>query len=88
MHQLARADRCASQLRATIRDHFVRVCVRARAGTGLENVEREMVVQFSIDDFLGRLHNQRAALGVEQSEIVIGLRSRPFNQSERANEGP
>src|ERR1700736_4266096 len=42
MDELARADRFARQLRATIRDHFVRLCVRARAGTGLENVEREM----------------------------------------------
>ena len=62
VNRIFRADRFAGQLAATIRDHFVGVCVRARAGAGLENVEREMFVELSFDHFLRRLHDQGAAL--------------------------
>ena len=65
VHQLARADLFAGQLRATVGDHFVCVRVGARARTGLENVERKMVVQFALDHFFGCLHDQGGALGVE-----------------------
>ncbi len=47
-----------------------------------------MFIQLSIDNFLRGLHNQSAALGVEQTEIMIGLRGRPFDHTERANEWP
>ena len=40
------------------------------------------------DHFLRRLHDERAALGVEQAKIVIGLRGGPFQQAKRANKGP
>ena len=82
VNRVARADRFAGQLAAAIGDDFVRVRVRARAGAGLENVEREMFVELALDHFLGRLHNERAALGIEQTEIVIGLRRRPFQQDQ------
>ena len=88
VNRLARADRFAGQLAAAIRDDLVRVRVRARAGAGLENVEREMLVELAFDHFLGRLHDERAAMRVEQAEIVIGLRGGPFDQAERANERP
>ena len=38
------------------------------------------------DHFLRRLDDERAALGIEQTEIVIRLRGRPFQQAERADE--
>ena len=88
MNGLARADRFAGELAAAVRDHFVRVRVRARAGTGLENVEREMFVELALDHFFRRLDDERAAMGVEQTEIVIRLRRGPFDQTERANERP
>ena len=65
MHDFARADLLAGQLRAAVGNHFVRVRVRARAGTSLKNVERKMLVQFPLDHFFGRLHDQRRAFGVE-----------------------
>ena len=88
MNRITRADRFSRQLAATIRDHFVRVRVRARAGTGLENVEREMLVQFALHDFLRRLHDERAPMGIEQTEIGIRLRGGPFDQAQSANERP
>ena len=45
-----------------------------------------MFVELSVRHFLGCLHDQRRAFCVEQSEIVIGLRGRPLNQPQRANE--
>ena len=88
VNRLARADRFAGELAAAIGDDFVRVRVRARAGAGLENVEWKMFVELALHHFLGRLDDERAALGIEQTEIVIGLRGGPFHQAERANERP
>ena len=88
MNRLARADRFPGELAAAIRDHLVRVRVRARARAGLENIEREMLVELALDDFLRGLHDERAALGIEQPEIVVRLRGGPFDQTKRADERP
>ncbi len=88
MNLLARADRFACQLSAPVRDYFIGVRVGARARAGLKNVEREMVVEFSLSDFLGCLRDQGRALCVQQSEIMVSLRGSPFDQAERANEWP
>ena len=86
VHRIFGADLFAGELAATVRDHFVRVCVCARAGTGLENVEREMFVELSFRDFFGRLDDERRAVMIEQAEIRVRLRRRPFDQAECANE--
>src|SRR5207244_11099863 len=33
-----------------------------------------------------RLHDQRCALGIQQTQVVIRLPGRPFDQTQRANE--
>ena len=76
------------QLGAAVGDDLVGVRVRARARAGLKNIERKMFVQLALDHFLRRLHDQGAALGIKQSEIVVGLRRRPLDQTERANKRP
>ena len=86
MYQLARTDRFAGQLRATIGNHLIDICVRARAGAGLKNVEWKMFVQFTFGHFLRRLHDERRAVRVEQTEIMIGLGSAPLDQTKRPNE--
>src|SRR5215472_5760614 len=88
MNVLTRSDRSARKLCTAIGDYFVRVCVRARARAGLKNVERKMLIEFSLNYFFGRLRDQRRALGIEQPEIVISLCSRQFDQAQRANEWP
>ena len=88
MNMLVRPDRFACKLRAPVRDYFVRVRVCARSGAGLKNVERKMVVEFSLGNFLRCLHNESGALCVEQAQVMIGLRGRPFDQAQRANERP
>jgi hypothetical protein len=57
MHQFARADRLARELGASIRDNFVCVGVCARPRTGLENIEKKMIVEFSFNNFFSRLHD-------------------------------
>ena len=88
MYVLPRADRFARQLRGTIGDDFVRVRVGAGARTGLKNVQRKMVVEFSVNNFLSRLDDQRRTLCIEQAEIVICLRGSPLDQAKSANERP
>ncbi len=78
---IARADRLVRELATAVRDHLVRVRVRAGAGTGLENIEREMLVELAFGHFLGGLHDQRRAVRIEQSEIVVGLRRAPLDQT-------
>ena len=86
VNRLAGADRFAGELAGAIGDDFVRVRVSARAGAGLENVEWKMFVELALRDLLGRLHDERASFGIEQTEIVIGLCGGPLQQAERTDE--
>jgi hypothetical protein len=52
-------------LRTTISDHLIRVRVRTRAGSGLKNVEREMLVEFALDHLFRRLNDEGGTMGVE-----------------------
>ena len=88
MNRIFRADRFAGELAGAVRDHFVRVRVRARAGTGLENIEREMLVELPFHDFFRRLDDERAPVRIEQAEISVRLGGSPFDQPEGANERP
>ena len=63
--RFARTDRLARQLRTTISDHLIRVRVRTRAGPGLKNVEREMLVEFALDHLFRRLNDEGGTMGVE-----------------------
>src|ERR1051326_7296026 len=86
MHMLARADRFACKLGTTVGYNFICVRVCAGAGAGLKNVEGKMVVQFSVHNLFSGLHDQRGTLGIEQPEIMIRLRSRPFDQTQGTDE--
>ena len=47
-----------------------------------------MVIELPVGDFLGCLHDQRRALGIEQTEVVIRLRRCPLDQPQGANKWP
>jgi len=79
MHRIVRADGLACQLRGPICDYFIGIGICTRARAGLKNVERKMFIEFSIGNFFGGLHDQRRALGVEQTKIVVRLRGRPLD---------
>src|SRR5207237_1523775 len=84
---IARTDRLARQLRATIGDHLIRVRVGTGARPSLKNVDREMLVQFALDHLFRRLNDEGGPAGVEWTKIVIGLGGAPFDQDELAKEG-
>jgi hypothetical protein len=79
MNRITRPDKFSRQLAATIRDHLVRVRVRARAGTGLENVDWKMLVEFALHHFFRSLNDEGTPMGIEQSKIRVRLRGRPFD---------
>ena len=58
-------------LTGEIRDHLVGVHVRARAGAGLEDVDRELVVELAGGDAVAGGGDALGHLGVEQPEIGI-----------------
>ncbi len=86
MHGLLRAHDAAEQLDRAIADHFVGVHVGLRARAGLPDHEREMIVEFSLDDFVGGLADRLREFRVEQAKFLIGHRSRFFEQSEGAHD--
>ena len=66
-------------------DHFIGVHIAAGAGTGLENVEREMGVVCAVGDFGAGALNGRSHLRVHLRQIQIDSRSRPFDQPDGAD---
>ena len=87
MHRLFGADRFAGELAGAVRDYFIRVGVGARARTGLENIERKMLVELPFHHLLRRLDDEGGAMRIEQAEIGVSLGSGPFNQAESADKG-
>ena len=59
---------------ATRRDHLVGVHVRRGAGAGLEDVDRELVVQLAGGDAVGGLGDPGCLVGVEQAELAVHAR--------------
>ena len=57
MNGLLAAHHAAGNFDGAIGDHFVRVHVRLRAAAGLPDAQREMLVEFSGDHFVGGLHD-------------------------------
>ena len=66
-----------ASLRAAVRDDLVHVHVRARAGAGLENIDREMLVELAGDDFLRGLRDEVRAGGIEFAEFAGSPARRP-----------
>src|SRR5581483_10410294 len=66
------------------RDHLVRVHVRRRPRAGLEDVDRELVVELAVRDPICRLRDPLRLLGVEQAELRVHARGRRFDPAEPA----
>src|SRR3989454_5406595 len=81
-------ERMAQDLVRTIRDHLVRIHVRRGPAAGLEDVQREMAVQFAVHHLLARLDDRLADFVVEQSEFHVRLGARHLDQAESIDEPP
>ena len=64
------------------RDHLVRVHVRAGARAGLEDVDRELVVELARCNAVGRRGDAARHVGVEEPEIGICTRSGRLDPAE------
>src|ERR1700761_7023682 len=82
MDRIFQPNRLSRDLTHAIRDHLVGVHVGAGAGTGLENVERKVAVQLSLDNLFRSLNDEACTLFVEFLKLSIGLRGGPLDKPE------
>ena len=68
-------------------DHLVGVHVRAGARTGLEHVDRELVVVLAVGDLGGGGDDRVGLLRRQQAEVLVHLRAGALEQAERADLG-
>src|SRR2546426_4607728 len=81
-------ERMAQDLVRAVLDHLVRIHVRRGPAAGLEDVEREVSVQFPVHHLLARLDDRFADLVVEQAEFHVRLGARHLDQAESVYEPP
>ncbi len=68
-------------------DHLVGIHVAAGARSGLEDVDREMVVVVAVGNLLRGLDDGGSNVVVQQAEPRVGLRCGGLDQAQRADEG-
>src|ERR1043165_445786 len=88
IHIVVRMNFGTEQFTRAMGDDFVGVHVRGSARTGLENVHDELVVPFSVHDFLCGLLNGVSNFAGEQTEFGIRDGGKFFYKTKRADEGP
>jgi len=76
----------AGHFDGAIGDDFVDVHVGLRAAAGLPDVEREVIVEFSGDDFIRGLRDEGALFCGELAEILIDERGGFLEEAEGANQ--
>ena len=87
MDWLLGAHDASEQLDRPVGDDLVRVHVRLRAGAGLPDDEREMIVEFAVDHFLRRADDGFADGRVQSSERHVGFGCRLFDDAEGPYDG-
>src|SRR5204863_564 len=67
-------DRClaACELNRPVGDHLVGVHIRLRAGAGLKDAERELIVECTVDDFLSGAGDEIDLLQRQLAEFAVG----------------
>jgi len=80
------AELAAKHFVGTIGDHLVEVHVGLRAGAGLPDHKRKMIVELALDHFARGADDGAGAALVEQPELAIGFRRGKLDDAERAND--
>jgi len=83
---LLAAHDAAADFNGAIGDDFVDIHVGLRAAAGLPNAQREMLVEFSSDDFIGGLGDERALIRRKFAEVLIDERGGFFEDTEGADQ--
>src|SRR5210317_397701 len=68
------AEGLVKQLTGAVGDDLVSVHVGTGSGAGLEDVEREMIVQVTNNNLFRRIHNGERYALVDQAKLAIDLR--------------
>ena len=83
---LLAAHLAAGEFDGAVGDDLVDVHVGLRAAAGLPDAQREMVVKFSGDDFVGGLRDEFGFFGGEFAEILVDQRGGFLQDAESADE--
>ena len=76
----------AEDLERSVGDHLVGVHVGRRARAALDDVDDELVVQFTVADFRAGRHDRGGTLVIEQTEFAIGHRRSLFHRGQGVDE--
>ena len=71
IHMVVRMHFQSGHFSGARRDHFVRVHVRGRARTGLENIDREMSVKLAVDHLLRRGDDGIGDGRIQQTKVFV-----------------
>ena len=83
VHVVVRVDVVAGERR----DHLVRVHVRRGARAGLEDVDRELVVELACGDAVGGGCDALGLVGVEQAQLGVHAGGSGLDPAEPAGDG-
>src|SRR5260370_497402 len=86
MNRLLRSHLATGDLDRAVRDDLVHVHVRLRAGSGLPDAQRKMILQLPGDHLVGCLRDQLGLLVVQFAEIAIDQRRGLLEDGHRADD--
>ncbi|MHC2439591.1 hypothetical protein ACVMB0_006966 [Bradyrhizobium sp. USDA 4451] len=86
MDRLLGAELAAEHLVGAVGDHLVDVHVGLRAGAGLPDDQRKMIVELAVDHFLRCAGNGVGAARIELAEFAIGLGGRELHHGKRVDD--
>src|SRR3984893_1200435 len=86
MNRCLGAELAAQQFVGAVGDHLVEVHVGLRAGAGLPDHQRKVIVELAVDHLLRGADDGAGAALVEQGEFAIGFRRRELDDAERMND--
>ena len=87
MDRLLGAHLAAENFNRAVGDHFIGIHVGLRAGPGLPDDKREMLVQLAFNDFLGCGDNRFSQFRLKALQRHISARGGLFDNAERPDNG-
>src|SRR5438270_277090 len=85
MDALVLAEPTAKNLLRPIRDHLVRIHVKANAGSGLKYVHNKFAIPLTVNHFLCGGDDGVGYLGIHKTEFLVSFGGGAFNHGDGAN---
>src|SRR6185503_7682709 len=86
MNRFLRPQFAARQFDGAVGDDLVDVHVGLGAAAGLPDTQRELVVEFSGDDFIGGLNDKSGFVGGKLAQVLVDQRAGLFQGSKGADQ--